>query len=205
MTPEGSWNPAEVARISRQGLERVDAEKHGSVWKYVFHDGDGQQDRAVRSRRPDDAAYTTKELSPRIWPDFERLSSQGGVWDFCACMLTQRGCPLSERLAHPAERKVRNGLCVPVPPWAGEASIHYRPDPLLRRVVTQSRAIRIVRQTLTRLCLIGLGGQLRFGRHGGGRVQAGEFGADGLCFGVIEFVKDAQGVLPALVGGVVVA
>ena len=29
---------AEVARISGQGLEPVDVEKHDSVWKYVFHD-----------------------------------------------------------------------------------------------------------------------------------------------------------------------
>lgn len=34
---------AEVARISRQGLEPVDVEKHDSVWKYVFHDGDGNE------------------------------------------------------------------------------------------------------------------------------------------------------------------
>ncbi|SDS90191.1 VOC family protein [Actinopolymorpha singaporensis] len=34
---------AEVARISGQGLEPVDIEKHGSVWKYIFHDGDGNE------------------------------------------------------------------------------------------------------------------------------------------------------------------
>jgi catechol 2,3-dioxygenase-like lactoylglutathione lyase family enzyme len=34
---------AEVAKISEQGLEPVDVEKHGSVWKYVFHDGDGNE------------------------------------------------------------------------------------------------------------------------------------------------------------------
>ncbi|MFI7064041.1 VOC family protein [Kribbella sp. NPDC050124] len=34
---------AEVARISGQGLEPVDIEKHDSVWKYVFHDPDGNE------------------------------------------------------------------------------------------------------------------------------------------------------------------
>ena len=34
---------AEIERISRQGLEPVDVEKHGSVWKYVFRDGDGNE------------------------------------------------------------------------------------------------------------------------------------------------------------------
>ncbi|MGH3454106.1 MAG: VOC family protein [Nocardioidaceae bacterium] len=34
---------AEVARIAGQGLEPVDIEKHGSVWKYVFHDDDGNE------------------------------------------------------------------------------------------------------------------------------------------------------------------
>lgn len=35
--------------------------------------------------------YTTKELSKETWPAFERLFSQGGGWDFCGCMLYQRG------------------------------------------------------------------------------------------------------------------
>jgi hypothetical protein len=34
---------AEVARISRRGLEPVDVEKHEPVWKYVFHDSDGNE------------------------------------------------------------------------------------------------------------------------------------------------------------------
>ena len=34
---------AEVARISGRGLEPVDIEKHDSVWKYVFHDSDGNE------------------------------------------------------------------------------------------------------------------------------------------------------------------
>ena len=34
---------AEVARISGRGLEPVDVEKHDSVWKYVFHDSDGNE------------------------------------------------------------------------------------------------------------------------------------------------------------------
>ncbi len=40
------------------------------------------------------ARYTTKELSEETWSDFERLFSQGGGWDFCACMLYQRGYQL---------------------------------------------------------------------------------------------------------------
>lgn len=38
--------------------------------------------------------FTTKELSSKTWPDFVRLFSQGGGWDFCACMLNPRGCHL---------------------------------------------------------------------------------------------------------------
>lgn len=38
--------------------------------------------------------YTTKELSTSTWRDFERLFTQGHGWDFCACMLFQRGCHL---------------------------------------------------------------------------------------------------------------
>ena len=34
---------AEVARISGRGLEPVDVQKHESVWKYVFHDSDGNE------------------------------------------------------------------------------------------------------------------------------------------------------------------
>jgi hypothetical protein len=35
-------------------------------------------------------AYTTKELTIKTWPDFERLSWQGNGWDFCWCMHFQR-------------------------------------------------------------------------------------------------------------------
>ncbi len=31
-------------------------------------------------------AYATRELSRKTWPDFERLFSKGGGWDFCWCM-----------------------------------------------------------------------------------------------------------------------
>lgn len=34
---------AEAARIAETGLEPVDLEKHDSVWKYVFHDPDGNE------------------------------------------------------------------------------------------------------------------------------------------------------------------
>ena len=34
---------AEVARIAAQGIQPVDLEKHEGVWKYVFHDADGNE------------------------------------------------------------------------------------------------------------------------------------------------------------------
>lgn len=34
---------AEVARIAQRGLEPVDVEKHDGVWKYVYHDDDGNE------------------------------------------------------------------------------------------------------------------------------------------------------------------
>lgn len=39
--------------------------------------------------------YTTRELSIDTWPHFVRLFSQGGGWDFCGCMVYQRGSHLS--------------------------------------------------------------------------------------------------------------
>ena len=34
---------AEVVRIAGQGIEPDDVEKHDEVWKYVFHDPDGNE------------------------------------------------------------------------------------------------------------------------------------------------------------------
>ncbi|HET9650293.1 MAG TPA: VOC family protein [Microlunatus sp.] len=34
---------AEVARIADRGLEAVDVERHGGVWKFVFRDADGNE------------------------------------------------------------------------------------------------------------------------------------------------------------------
>jgi hypothetical protein len=34
---------SEVARIAERGIEPDDVEKHGTVWKYVFHDSDGNE------------------------------------------------------------------------------------------------------------------------------------------------------------------
>ena len=34
--------------------------------------------------------YRTEELTPRTWPDFERLFSRGNGWDFCWCMAFHR-------------------------------------------------------------------------------------------------------------------
>jgi GNAT superfamily N-acetyltransferase len=55
-------------------------------------------------------AYTTKELSQKTWPDFERLFSQKNGWDFCWCMHFHRPCglPKNKWLRTRAERGVRN-------------------------------------------------------------------------------------------------
>jgi len=34
---------SEVARIAERGLEPVSVEKHDEVWKYVFHDANGNE------------------------------------------------------------------------------------------------------------------------------------------------------------------
>ena len=34
---------SEVAKIAKRGLEPIDIEKHDLVWKYVFHDVDGNE------------------------------------------------------------------------------------------------------------------------------------------------------------------
>jgi GNAT superfamily N-acetyltransferase len=54
--------------------------------------------------------YTTKELSKKTWPDFERLFSQKNGWDFCWCMHFHRprGLPKNKWLRTRAERGVRN-------------------------------------------------------------------------------------------------
>lgn len=55
-------------------------------------------------------AYTTKELSRKTWPDFEKLFSQGNGWDFCWCMHFPRPCalPRNQWRTTRAERGVRN-------------------------------------------------------------------------------------------------
>jgi hypothetical protein len=45
----------------------------------------------------------------RTWPDFEKLFTQGHGWDFCACMLFQRGCHLpASKFPTRAEHQVQN-------------------------------------------------------------------------------------------------
>ncbi len=34
---------AEAGRIAERGLEPIEVEKHDTVWKYVFHDADGNE------------------------------------------------------------------------------------------------------------------------------------------------------------------
>ena len=53
--------------------------------------------------------FSTKELSPETWPDFERLFSQGNGWDHCWCMAFQRARQ-SSRNEFPtrAEQSVQN-------------------------------------------------------------------------------------------------
>ena len=54
--------------------------------------------------------YTTKELTRKTWPDFERFFSQGNGWDFCWCMHFQppRTLPRNKWRLTRAERGVRN-------------------------------------------------------------------------------------------------
>ena len=53
--------------------------------------------------------YTTKELNPATWADFERLFAPGRGWSFCACMLYQRGCHLdAKRFPDRASALVQN-------------------------------------------------------------------------------------------------
>jgi len=51
--------------------------------------------------------YRTEELSERTWPDFEKLFSGGGGWDFCWCMAHQRG-------PHPSRQQFRTRAQVSV-------------------------------------------------------------------------------------------
>lgn len=45
----------------------------------------------------------------RTWPDVERLFTPGHGWDFCACMLFQRGCHLPKsKFPTRADHQVRN-------------------------------------------------------------------------------------------------
>lgn len=54
--------------------------------------------------------YTTKELTKKTWPDFERLFSRGNGWDFCWCMHFQRPrtLPKNQWRRTRAERGARN-------------------------------------------------------------------------------------------------
>ena len=53
--------------------------------------------------------YATKELSPKTWPDFQRLFTQGNGWDFCWCMHFQRDrSPSGHNQLPRAQRSVRN-------------------------------------------------------------------------------------------------
>jgi ribosomal protein S18 acetylase RimI-like enzyme len=56
------------------------------------------------------STYTTKELSPRTWPDFVRLFSQKNGWDHCWCMHFHRprGLPKDQHLHTRVERAARN-------------------------------------------------------------------------------------------------
>jgi GNAT superfamily N-acetyltransferase len=54
------------------------------------------------------ASYTTKELSPGTWSDFEDLFSRGNGWDFCACTYFQRGHLPSKEFPNRATMQGRN-------------------------------------------------------------------------------------------------
>lgn len=54
--------------------------------------------------------YSTKELSKKTWPDFERLFEKPGEWDPCWCTYYHRPRPLpsNKRLHSKARRAARN-------------------------------------------------------------------------------------------------
>ena len=53
--------------------------------------------------------YTTRELSPATWPDFEAFFSGGNGWDFCWCMHFHRTrAPSGDRGLRRADRGERN-------------------------------------------------------------------------------------------------
>ena len=56
------------------------------------------------------SGYRTRELSQKTWPDFVRLFTQGGGWDFCWCMHFHRlrSLPKHKRFRTRPERGVRN-------------------------------------------------------------------------------------------------
>jgi GNAT superfamily N-acetyltransferase len=58
----------------------------------------------------DSRTYTTKELSKKTWPDFERLFQKPAGWSHCWCMHFQRArrLPKNQQLRSRAERAVRN-------------------------------------------------------------------------------------------------
>ena len=51
------------------------------------------------------SAYTTKELSPKTWPDFVKLFSQGGGWNHCWCMHFHRPRSLPKKDWRPTRRQ----------------------------------------------------------------------------------------------------
>jgi GNAT superfamily N-acetyltransferase len=59
---------------------------------------------------PSQPVFTTKELSPKTWPDFLKLFCQGSGWDSCCCMHFHRSrrLPKSAWLPTRAQRAVRN-------------------------------------------------------------------------------------------------
>jgi GNAT superfamily N-acetyltransferase len=71
------------------------------------HSRDKCKDESMASRRTN--LYSSKELSSKTWPDFQRLFSCGNGWDYCACMYFQRGGDLpASQFRTRAERRVRN-------------------------------------------------------------------------------------------------
>ena len=46
---------------------------------------------------PEPAGYSTKELSPRTWKDFEKLFRKPGEWDRCWCMYYHRPRPVPRK------------------------------------------------------------------------------------------------------------
>jgi hypothetical protein len=52
--------------------------------------------------------FTTRELSPRTWPDYERFFSSGYGWDHCACVACEE--PVAPDSVLPSDASPATGI-----------------------------------------------------------------------------------------------